>query len=55
MNSRTRFASLSALTRLAYDMEGHGQDVVLIHAAIADRRMWDDQMASFSRSHRVTR
>ena len=28
--------------RLAYDVAGDGPALVLIHAGIADRRMWDD-------------
>jgi 3-oxoadipate enol-lactonase len=40
--------------RLAYDQVGTGPDVVLIHAGIANRRMWDDQLTALSKSYTVT-
>lgn len=40
---------------IAYDMAGDGPPLVLLHAGIADRRMWDDQLASFSTDQRVIR
>lgn len=40
---------------LFYEIVGEGQVLVLVHAGIADCRMWDGQMASFSASHRVVR
>ncbi len=41
--------------RLAYDLAGSGRPLTLIHAGIADRRMWDDQFAAFSAHYRVLR
>lgn len=41
--------------RIAYDVEGAGQAVVLIHAGVADRRMWDDQVAALKDAYRVIR
>lgn len=41
--------------RLAYEMAGEGSAVVLIHAGIADRRMWDDQLAALAKRFRVIR
>ena len=41
--------------RLYYEVAGHGPAVVLIHAGIADSRMWDDQFASLAQSYRVVR
>ncbi|MGH2560034.1 MAG: alpha/beta fold hydrolase [Thermomicrobiales bacterium] len=41
--------------RLAYDLAGDGPAVVLIHAGIADRRMWDDQFPAFAERFRVLR
>lgn len=41
--------------RLAYDDVGEGPAVVLVHAGIADRRMWDDQVTALSPAHRVVR
>jgi 3-oxoadipate enol-lactonase len=40
---------------LAYDITGEGPVLVLIHAGIADRRMWDDQIHVFSRHYQVMR
>lgn len=37
------------------DVAGRGAEVVLIHAGIADRRMWDPQWDVLARDHRVLR
>jgi pimeloyl-ACP methyl ester carboxylesterase len=42
-------------TRFHYDVQGDGPALVLIHAGIADLRMWDDQMVDFSRHFTVIR
>jgi pimeloyl-ACP methyl ester carboxylesterase len=34
---------------------GDGHPVVLIHAGVADRRMWDDQVDALARVHKVIR
>jgi pimeloyl-ACP methyl ester carboxylesterase len=39
---------------LAYDVAGSGPDVVLIHSALADRRMWDVQRPTLT-GHRALR
>jgi 3-oxoadipate enol-lactonase len=39
--------------RLAYDRVGAGPAVVLIHAGIANRRMWDDQLTALSQHYSV--
>ncbi len=41
--------------QLAYDVAGEGPAVVLIHAGICDRRMWDQQFELFAQTHRVLR
>lgn len=41
--------------RLAYDAVGAGEPLVLVHAGIADRRMWDDQVSAFAGRYRVIR
>jgi 3-oxoadipate enol-lactonase len=41
--------------RIAYDDDGNGEAVLLIHAGVADRRMWDDQVAALKDGHRVIR
>jgi pimeloyl-ACP methyl ester carboxylesterase len=42
-------------TRLFYEVRGAGPAVVLIHGGQLDCRMWDDQLAAFSRQFRVIR
>ncbi|MFG1675482.1 alpha/beta fold hydrolase [Micromonospora sp. NPDC049282] len=39
--------------RLAYDEAGDGSVVVLLHAGIADRRMWRAQVPALAARHRV--
>ncbi len=41
--------------RLYYEIAGAGTPLVLLHAGIADSRMWDDQWEEFARYHRVIR
>jgi 3-oxoadipate enol-lactonase len=41
--------------RLAYEVAGAGQPLILVHAGIVDRRMWDDQFAAFAERYRVVR
>ncbi|MEV1330225.1 alpha/beta hydrolase [Micromonospora costi] len=38
---------------LAYDEAGEGSPVVLLHAGIADRRMWREQVDALAARHRV--
>jgi pimeloyl-ACP methyl ester carboxylesterase len=42
-------------TAFGYDEAGEGPAVVLLHAAIGDRRMWDAQFAALAATHRVIR
>ena len=41
--------------RLAYEVVGEGEPLVLVHAGIADMRMWDPQVGPFAESRRVVR
>lgn len=41
--------------RLYYEIQGAGPDLVMVHAGIADRRMWDAQAPVFAARHRVIR
>ena len=41
--------------QIAYEVAGVGHPLTLIHAGIADRRMWDAQFATFAKSYRVVR
>ena len=40
---------------LAYEVAGSGDPLVLVHAGVADRRMWDPQWQGFAAAHRVIR
>ena len=40
---------------LAFDAHGTGRALLFVHAGIADRRMWDAQVAAFATDHRVVR
>lgn len=41
--------------KLYYEMAGDGPVLVLAHAGVADRRMWDDQFLVFAQDYRVIR
>jgi pimeloyl-ACP methyl ester carboxylesterase len=41
--------------QIAYDMAGEGLPIVLLHQAIADRRVWDREIGTLSRTNRVVR
>src|SRR5215208_7217570 len=41
--------------RIAYDVAGSGPPVVLLHAGIGDRRMWDAQVPAFAEHFTVIR
>ncbi len=41
--------------RIYYEVDGTGEPVVLIHAGVADLRMWDGQVAALRDSYRVIR
>jgi 3-oxoadipate enol-lactonase len=41
--------------QLAYRIDGHGPDLVLIHAGIADLRMWDPLAELLARRFRIVR
>lgn len=43
------------MTDLALDEQGEGPAVVLVHAGIADRRMWDRELERWSDRYRVIR
>ncbi|MEV2277489.1 alpha/beta hydrolase [Nocardiopsis sp. NPDC049922] len=42
-------------TTLGYDEAGEGPPVILVHAAVGDRAMWDHQFAALSTRYRVVR
>lgn len=41
--------------RIYYEVAGEGGPLVLVHAGIADSRMWDEQFAAFAGNYRVIR
>lgn len=50
----TGFAEVNG-ARLSYEVSGEGRPLVLIHAGIADSRMWDAQFTTFAQQYRVIR
>src|SRR5215216_7930834 len=42
-------------TRIYYEAAGEGEPLVLVHAGIADSRMWEGQIAAFAERYRVIR
>jgi 3-oxoadipate enol-lactonase len=50
----TGFAEVNG-ARLYYEVAGVGHPLVLLHAGIADCRMWDEQVDAFAERHRVVR
>jgi pimeloyl-ACP methyl ester carboxylesterase len=41
--------------KIYYEVAGAGHPFVMIHAGIADRRMWDDQFNEFAKQYQVIR
>lgn len=41
--------------RLYYELTGYGKPLVMIHAGIADCRMWDKEFEAFSQTHQALR
>ncbi len=54
MTNETGFLETNG-ARIAYDVEGVGPAVVLIHAGVANRSMWDAQVAALKGAYRVIR
>lgn len=48
------FADING-AKIYYEFEGAGQALVMIHAGIADNRMWDDQFTEFAKDYKVIR
>ncbi|MGH2348513.1 MAG: alpha/beta fold hydrolase, partial [bacterium] len=41
--------------RLYYEVAGSGHPLLLIHAGVADHRMWDDQVPAFAERYHTIR
>jgi pimeloyl-ACP methyl ester carboxylesterase len=41
--------------QLYYEVKGEGHPLILLHAGVADSRMWDDQFDVFAEKYRVVR
>jgi 3-oxoadipate enol-lactonase len=52
--ARQGFAEIDG-ARLYYEVAGSGKAIVLVHAGIADHRMWDDQFVLFAEHYQVIR
>jgi pimeloyl-ACP methyl ester carboxylesterase len=52
--TKTGYAEVNG-SKLYYEIAGEGHPLVCVHAAIADRRMWDDQWQAFGQHHQVIR
>ena len=54
MKVQTGFAPVNG-AQLYYEVVGAGQPMILIHAGVADGRMWDGQFTEFAKHYRVIR
>jgi 2-hydroxy-6-oxonona-2,4-dienedioate hydrolase len=54
MLRKTSTASVNGAT-LYYELVGEGEPLVLVHAGIADSRMWDPQIEAFAQRYHVIR
>lgn len=54
METKSGFVNIGN-ARLYYETSGHGQPLVLIHAAVADSRQWDNVFDEFARDFSVLR
>lgn len=54
MSAETGFVETNG-ARIYYEVEGSGEPVVLIHAGIANLRMWDEQVPALADAYRVIR
>ena len=52
--ARAGYAELNG-ARFYYEVAGEGDPLVLVHAGIADRRMWDDQFELLAQHYTVVR
>jgi len=53
-NTSSGMANINS-AQLYYEVKGTGQPLLLIHAGVADSRMWEAQFEAFSETYRVIR
>ncbi|HVU68215.1 MAG TPA: alpha/beta hydrolase [Ktedonobacteraceae bacterium] len=53
-SARTGLAEING-AQLFYEIAGVGEPLVLLHAGVADSRMWDEQFAAFAQHYQVVR
>jgi pimeloyl-ACP methyl ester carboxylesterase len=53
-NVKTSVADVNG-AQLYYEAKGRGQPLLLIHAGVADSRMWESQFEAFSKEYKVIR
>ena len=54
LSAPTGYAEING-AKLYYEIAGSGHPLLLIHAGIADSRMWDDQVSAFAGHYKVIR
>ena len=54
MHRETNTAEING-ARIYYEVAGEGESLVLVHAGIADSRMWDGQISTFAEGYKVIR
>ncbi len=54
MNKQTGIAPING-TQMYYEVAGSGHPLIMVHAGVADNRMWDDQFDVFAEHYRVIR
>jgi 3-oxoadipate enol-lactonase len=54
MTQEANFADVNG-AQLYYQVSGEGDPLLLLHAGVADNRMWDDQVGAFSQRYMVIR
>jgi 3-oxoadipate enol-lactonase len=54
VTQHSSFADLNG-AKLYYQVSGEGDPLLLLHAGVADSRMWDDQVGAFAQHYKVIR